>query len=192
MVRQQSANDFSSPIYIGPFLLGMVKLCYHIIGSLIMVENKHRLINLPEPIIIAANHNSSFETSLLAHFLMQYRNGKKVSFLTDWMYQHAPINDWLMNQLDPIFVYNKPSTISFINRFRKSSDPKYACNKCIRYLQNNLSIVILPEGTRNRNPNRLKVGRRGIGEIILQTSISVLPSGTNFPVRIEHGKIPKF
>lgn len=161
-------------------------------APLIKVENEETIPPANQPVIFAFNHNSSFETLLITIYLIYKREGEKVNFVVDWMYGYIPIIGWFVRQIDPIFVYNKRARFGFLNRIKHQDEQKNVYQECFRRLKQNHSIGIFPEGTRNRNPNELKKGQRGIGKIALKTGASVLPIGIDFPKRIKHGKIPKF
>ncbi|MBN2011565.1 1-acyl-sn-glycerol-3-phosphate acyltransferase [candidate division KSB1 bacterium] len=192
MTSHHQSRTTSPHAYLPPIIRHAVDWYYHCLHPYIHVENEYQLNTLPEPVIFAANHNTSFETVILALYLLHRRDGKKVSFLVDWMYQYLPIVGWLMKHIDAIYGYNKPSTISFINRFRKSPETQKVTLVCIRYLRDRRNVVIFPEGTRNTHPYQLKRGRKGIGDIVLQTGVPVIPIGIDFPSRMMRGKIPRF
>lgn len=163
-------------------------------GRLIRVENPENIELLKtakDPIIFAFNHNCSYEALLVPTYLIYLRQGKKISFLIDWMYGRLPLLGWLFKQIDPIYVYNKPSRFKFLDRGRPVKKQS-VYPECIKYLDLNKSIGIFPEGTRNRNPYELKRGKNGIGQIVLESSAPVLPIGIDFPARIKKNKIPKF
>ena len=161
-------------------------------APLIKIENEAAIPEPAEPVIFAFNHNSSFETMFILLYLVFKRQGKKVHFIADWMYGYIPIIGWLIRQTDPIFVFNKRARFGFLNRIKYKIEQKNVYLECFQKLKQHQSIGIFPEGTRNRNPNELKIGQRGIGKIALKTGASVLPIGVDFPKRIKNGKIPKF
>lgn len=161
-------------------------------GYLIETENEDVLENLSEPVIFAANHNNEYETFLLAAYLLIHRKGKRVGFLIDWMYRYIPVFGWMLNKADPVYVYNKPARISWLNRFRKDPVKNNVICQCISRIRQNQSLAIFPEGTRNPDPLHLKRGRKGIAEIALITGVPVLPIGIDFPKRITKGEIPRF
>lgn len=147
----------------------------------IKVEYNCSVLSSPDPIIFAANHNNYFETVLLALLLLSERQGRKVSFISDWMFQYLPITGFLLNISDPIYVYNKRARILLLNRLQK--DPvKYSVLKtCARKLETGVSIGIYPKGTRSQDPLYLKPGKRGIGKLVLETQVPVIPIGIDFP-----------
>ncbi|MBN2093007.1 1-acyl-sn-glycerol-3-phosphate acyltransferase [candidate division KSB1 bacterium] len=158
----------------------------------ITIENEEAIPPASDPVIFAFNHNSSFETMFILLYLVFKRKGKKVHFIADWMYGYIPIIGWLIRQTDPIFVFNKQARFGFLNRIKYRIEQKNVYLECFQKLKQNQSIGIFPEGTRNRNPDALKKGQRGIGKIVLKSGVSVLPIGVDFPKRIKYGKIPKF
>jgi len=59
-------------------------------------------------------------------------------------------------------------------------------------LHNQQSLGIFPEGTRNKNPRRLKRGRKGVGEIALRSGVPVLPMGIAFSRSNHNAYVPFF
>ncbi len=173
------------------------------LGHLITVEDSYsgqsqpkgsvsEAITGPEPRIFAFNHNCSFESVLVPAYLIQWRGGRKISFISDWMYQHIPLLGWVFHQIDPIYVYHKPARLKFLNQFRPGKGEKPAYQKCVERLQQGTSIGIFPEGTRNSDPINLLKGQKGIGYMVLNSDVPVVPVGIDFPLRRNRGKIPKF
>lgn len=161
-------------------------------GHLIHVVHEERLFLVNEPAIFVFNHSRAFETFMIALYLVFRRQGKMVSFVIDWMYGVLPGLKWLFRQCNPVYVYNKPSKLFWMNRSRKEFQkiPVYA--QCIARLNTGQSLAIFPEGTRNRHPHHLKRGRKGVAHIALETGFPVIPIGIDFPRRIKTGKLPKF
>lgn len=170
----------------------IVRLLFFLFAFLIKVEREDRIPPASYPMIYAFNHNSSYETILVLLFLLLKHQGKRIHFVVDWMYGYIPIVGWLVRQTEPIFVYRKPARLRFLNQIKLKIEQKNVYLQCFQKLQQDQSIGIFPEGTRNRNPEALKMGQRGIGKLALKTGISVFPIGIDFPKRIKYGKIPKF
>jgi 1-acyl-sn-glycerol-3-phosphate acyltransferase len=120
---------------------------------------------------------------------MYVRNGRPAGFLIDWMYGSLPLVGWLTRVAEPIYVYNKPARIPFLNRYRKEGRNAY--QECVSRLNKGASIAIFPEGTRNPNPHELRRARKGIGGIVLETDVPVFPIGIDFPMRMQGSRIPK-
>ncbi len=170
----------------------LIKLLMICLGHLIHVVHEERLFFTPEPVIFVSNHNTSYETFMLALYLVYRRQGKMVSFVIDWMYGVIPGLSWLFRQCNPIYVYNKPSKLFWMNRKRKVFQQAPVYEQCIARLNAGRSIAIFPEGTRNRHPVNLKRGRKGVAQIALETGIPVVPIGIDFPQKMKKGEIPKF
>ncbi len=166
-------------------------------GKLVQIEGLDRELISKNPIIFALNHNCSYETILVPAYLIALRSGGKISFVIDWMFGHFPLLSWIFKQIDPIYVFNKKSNFSFLNHFRSghqrgAAHSSHVYHQCIQRLNKGGSIGIFPEGTRNRNPQTLLKGKKGIGYIALRSQASVIPVGIDFPCRIKKNRIPKF
>jgi 1-acyl-sn-glycerol-3-phosphate acyltransferase len=146
----------------------------------IRVENQAHLKDLKSPVLFAFNHNRSMETILVAALLMFAREGRPVSFVIDWMYGKIPPLGWLFNRIDPVYVYNKPARFRWLNKRKPARKSSSVYDECIRKLESGRDIGIFPEGTRNRDPRRLKRGRSGIGKIIAETDCPVVPIGIEY------------
>lgn len=169
-------------------------LCF---GHLLTVENHNckeagkEAITGPDPKIFAFNHNCYFESILVPSFLIWQRQGRMINFISDWMYQYFPVVGWILKQINPIYSYHKPARLKFLNRYRPKNSPRTVYQECIERLKQHNSIGIFPEGTRNFNPVDLLKGQKGIGYIVLNTSVPVVPGGIDFLLRRNRGKIPK-
>lgn len=169
-----------------------VKLLMLAFGHLITVENPEELNSLPEPLIFAFNHNNSFEAILVPCYLIYLRSGKKISFIIDWMFGRIPLIGFIFKQIDPVYVYNKPSTIHFLNRSRRKDRIGTITQQCLDRLNNGKSLGIFPEGTRNNHSGKLLRGKSGIGEIAIKSEIPVVPIGIYFTKLNREGNIPEF
>jgi len=172
---------------INKIIAKLFVLCFR---KIILIEHKENLIQAPCPIIFAYNHNNYYETIFLCSYLVdQWRQGK-ISFVVDWMYGRLPFLSWLMQGLDPVYVYTKRARWEFLNRWQKPAQGDIL-TECLQRLRQGRSLGIFPEGTRNRHPFQLKRGRRGVGEIALHSQTPVMPVGIDFPCR-GRGHIPGF
>ncbi|MBN1153632.1 1-acyl-sn-glycerol-3-phosphate acyltransferase [candidate division KSB1 bacterium] len=149
-------------------------------------------MNSDDKVIFAFNHNSSYETVLVAACLHYLRNGRKVAFLVDWMYGYAPVFGWIVRKTEPIFVFTKPATFSFMKRRKKKLTIQNVLDASKGKIEENQAIAIFPEGTRNKHPYKLKRARHGLVKLVLEADVPVIPLGIDFPSRIKKGKIPKF
>jgi 1-acyl-sn-glycerol-3-phosphate acyltransferase len=162
------------------------------LGSLVTVENAARLEAVNDPVIFALNHNCSFEAILAPCVLIYQRRGRLISFVSDWMYGRLPGIAWIYKQIDPVYVYNKPSTIGFLNKYRDRNRHGKVLPECLARLESGRSIGLFPEGTRNADPGRLLRAKKGLGYLALESGRPVIPVGIDFPARLQKGKIPAF
>ncbi|WP_292002419.1 lysophospholipid acyltransferase family protein [Chlorobium sp.] len=142
------------------------------------------------PAIYVFNHNNSIESLLVPVYLMFCLGGKRVSFVIDWMFGKIPVLGWLMEMIDPLYVYHKRSTIPLIESRRPVQPAADTIERCCAKLDEGGSIGIFPEGRRNRDPERLARAKPGVGHIILRSGVPVVPVGIDFPLRQRKGKIP--
>jgi 1-acyl-sn-glycerol-3-phosphate acyltransferase len=196
MIHQMISDKFKILSEPQPFLtlgqrwfLKSFLLCF---SHLVQTENFDKHVITSDPLIFAFNHNCSYETLLVPTYLTALRQGRKIGFIIDWMFGRLPGLSWVFQQTDPIYVYNKKSSLEFLNRLRPLNKSTTIYTECLKRLENGHSIGIFPEGSRNRNSESLLKGRKGIGYIALHSQTPVLPIGIDFPSRIKKGRIPKF
>lgn len=177
-----------------PHLTGVRRLLLRTVmtffGPLVSVEGGDRLARAPEPVIVALNHNSSFESIVVPMALIWLRRGRMLHFLIDWMYLRWPVIGWLMRLSDPVPVYGKPMRWRLGERYRRSQLRRPALDACLERLAAGDSLGIFPEGTRNRRLDTLLRGRPGLGEIVLRSTAPVLPVGIRFPAAERLGRPP--
>jgi len=124
--------------------------------------------------------------------LLSRRTGRKLAFLIDWMFGRLPVFSWFTKRIDPIFTYRKPPRFAYLNKYQQKADGQAVCQACLDRLHNQQSLGIFPEGTRNKNPRRLKRGRKGVGEIALRSGVPVLPMGIAFSRSNHNAYVPFF
>ncbi len=161
-------------------------------GYFIKTENDFNFKTAPDPIIFVFNHNNFMETLLVGSYILAQRQGKKLAFISDWMFGRLPLISWLLRRVDPIYTYRKKARFSSLNKHRQAADGQAVAQACLERLKNGQSLGIFPEGARNPDPYRLKRGRKGVGEIALRSGTPVLPVGIDFSERIRRGRIPRF
>lgn len=156
---------------------------------LIKVKNSENLTTSKQR-IFAFNHNSSYETIMVYIALSMKTKFNKIRFIIDWMFAHIPVLGPIIRLSEPILVFNKKARIKRLNRKKILYQNPYI--RAIQTLEENASIGLYPEGTRNRKPDELIKARRGIGKIAIESKKCVLPVGLDFPKRRKKGKIPVF
>ncbi|NTW51019.1 MAG: 1-acyl-sn-glycerol-3-phosphate acyltransferase [Chlorobiaceae bacterium] len=142
------------------------------------------------PCIYAFNHNNVFESLFVPVLLIYLLGGRKVSFVIDWMFGRLPLIGWLLNQVEPVYVYHKRSILPFIERSRPKERFLSSMDRCIDKLASGTSIGIFPEGTRNGDPCQLLKAKAGIGYIALISGAQVLPVGIEFTTSSRRKRVP--
>jgi 1-acyl-sn-glycerol-3-phosphate acyltransferase len=184
-------EDFFKPIPLlsrgRAFLLRVLMLPNFLLITACGLEN---LSMKESPRIYAFNHNNSLEALMVPVFLIYHLGGRTISFVIDWMYGKIPVLGQLMNMIDPVYVYNKRSTLPWIEASRPAMPIADTVERCAQKLRAGQCIGIFPEGKRNKDPETLVRGKPGIGHIALQTGAAVVPIGIDFNCRSAKRKIP--
>jgi 1-acyl-sn-glycerol-3-phosphate acyltransferase len=160
-------------------------------GRLVEVEDAERIARAPEPAIFALNHNNAFESVVVPATLIHLRGGRRVGFLTDWMYLCLPGLGWLMRQSEAIPVYGKPARWRLGEGYRLERRREPVVEACLERLAAGRSLGVFPEGTRNPDPARLLRPRSGLGEIVLRSAAPVVPVGIHYPAAGRLGRAPR-
>ena len=130
------------------------------------------------PFIFACNHNNSIESLFVPAFLIYHSGGRKISFVIDWMFGKIPLLGFLMDIVEPVYVYHKRSPLKFLEWRRPKQQPSAdTVSLCCDKLSAGKRIGIFPEGKRNRNPHTLMQAKPGVGHIALRSGVPVIPVG---------------
>ncbi|RPJ07202.1 MAG: 1-acyl-sn-glycerol-3-phosphate acyltransferase [Spirochaetaceae bacterium] len=169
------------------------RLCNRLVilgtGALVRIESTSPASVLPKRVLFAANHSSAADGFLIPCFLMSW-SGHVISFFIHWMYKYIPFVGWIMGLIDPVWVYNRGTKFKWIAVYKKTERDN-PVEEAMKKMERGNSIGIFPEGTRNKDPEKLLRGRLGTGELVLATGVEVVPVGIDFPARIKNGKIPR-
>jgi 1-acyl-sn-glycerol-3-phosphate acyltransferase len=171
------------------FTRWVIRFILFTFGGLIRIEHCERLTDSPWPLIIALNHNNYSETFIVPCALSFLRGGQNISFLVHWMFRLIPILNWVLKQNKSIWVYNRRLRWGWLNRF-KPFKRKDIFQESLQRLKQDTSLGIFPEGGRNNDPFTLNRGRMGIGRIVLEAEVAVLPVGIDYLARTKRKKIP--
>ena len=123
--------------------------------------------------------------------LIWLREGRPLHFLVDWMFLHLPLLGWVLRQCEPIPVYSKPAKRRWREEHRLERLKTPILDACLERLAAGGSLGIFPEGTRNQDPRRLLRARGGVGELVLRTSVPVVPIGIHYPAAERLGRPPR-
>jgi 1-acyl-sn-glycerol-3-phosphate acyltransferase len=134
-----------------------------------------------DPFILAFNHSSRGEALLVPALLTLYRHGRLIHFLADWNFRLIPGIGLIYRRAEAITVTRKPARPRLLNLLK----PLYthdtsALERAREHLAAGRSVGVFPEGTVNRDPQRLLRGDRGAARLSLQTGVPVVPAGIRF------------
>jgi 1-acyl-sn-glycerol-3-phosphate acyltransferase len=145
------------------------------------IAHWERVLPGRDPFILVANHGSHRETVYLTAALMLARGGRPVHFLADWNFLLIPGVGYLYAGTGAIAVTRKDARPRVLNRLKPLfSGATPALEQARARLQAGDSVGVFPEGTVNRDPDRLLRGRFGAARLSLETGVPVLPVGIRF------------
>jgi 1-acyl-sn-glycerol-3-phosphate acyltransferase len=137
-----------------------------------------------DPFLLVSNHSSRRETLYLTAVLLLARRGCPVRFLADWNFRLIPGVGLLYDRSGAITLTGKPARPRFLNRLKPWFEPAMPpFEEARKHLKRGGSIGIFPEGTVNRDGNRLLRGRRGAARLSLEAGVPVVPMGIRFARR---------
>ncbi|NJN64388.1 MAG: 1-acyl-sn-glycerol-3-phosphate acyltransferase [Acidobacteria bacterium] len=135
-----------------------------------------------DPFVLALNHNQRPEAVILPTLMIYHRHGKLIHFISDWNFQMIPGIGVIFRSGGVITLTHKPARPRFLNAFRKFYESgKPGLQRAIDLIREGRSIGVFPEGTVNRDPERLLHGHYGAARISLATGAPVIPAGIRFP-----------
>ena len=143
------------------------------------LENLQRA---PQPFIVAVNHSIKREALLVPALLVVHRGGRWIRFLADWNFLMIPVVGWVMHRSGVIVITRKSAKPGFLNRFKPYfEEPTTPAERVKARLAAGECVGVFPEGTVNRDPRRLLVGRVGMSRLSLETGVPIMPVGIRFP-----------
>jgi 1-acyl-sn-glycerol-3-phosphate acyltransferase len=160
--------------------------------SLVAVEGIERIAPAQDPFILVLNHNTKLEALLLPAFFLHARQGKALHFIADWNFKLVPGVAGIYRAGDVITLDRKPARPRWLNVFRPlltERTPAFA--RAAERLAAGASVGLFPEGTVNRDPNRLLRGFHGAAQLSLTTGVPIVPAGIRFPQHRAAERIPE-
>lgn len=157
---------------------------------IVAVEGSERLATAPDPFILIANHSQRPEAVLMPVLAVVLRGGKRVRFLSDWMFQLMPVVGIVLRRSRVITLTHKPARPRILNLLRPLwHDPVPALVRARKALEAGDTIGVFPEGTVNRDPHKLLRGNPGAAKLSLETARPVVIVGIRFPSHAGDGPI---
>src|SRR5262245_6300827 len=144
-----------------------------------------------DPFILAINHGTRRESLVVPALLLLRRGGRPLHFLADWNFRLIPGVDLLYSRAQVVTVLGKsakPRVLNFLRPLYRHALRPF--EQARAHLIAGHSIGIFPEGTGNRDPDRLLRGRRGAARLSLETGAPVVPMGIRFPTVARGQPIP--
>jgi 1-acyl-sn-glycerol-3-phosphate acyltransferase len=153
-------------------------LGYFVLPSFETIRGLEHVRPEADPFVLALNHSTRLEAVALPALLVYHRGGRRVHFLADWNFQMIPGIGLLYRRSGAIVVTRKPARPRFLNVLK----PLYAHRepshtRALAHLKAGRSIGVFPEGTVNRDPERLLRGRLGAARLSLEADVPVVPGG---------------
>lgn len=150
--------------------------------SILAVHGLEHIAPHRDPFILALNHGTRQEALLVPALLMLLRHGRRIHFLADWNFRMIPGVGLLYRRSGTITVTRKSARPRILNVLKPLfTDALPPMEQARRHLNSGRSVGIFPEGTVNRDPQRLLRGQRGASRLSLETGVAVVPAGIRFP-----------
>ena len=168
-----------------PLVRGLCRLSAPLIRKRVLyVEGIERLAEEHDPFILVANHNHRLEAVFLPAVTVMFRQGKMVHFMADWPMMLIPGVGSFYRDGHLIPVFSKNARPPMLNRVKNRLQKRYPFTpweRASELLQQGKSVGIYPEGTMNRDPDRLLRGRTSAARLALTHDVPVVPVGIRFP-----------
>ena len=150
--------------------------------QVLAVDGLHHVRAAHDPFILAVNHSTRTESLLVPALLILHRGGRLIHFFADWNFRLIPGIGLIYRRAQTITVTRKSAKPAFLNALKPFyTAPPCALERARQQLVNGHSVGIFPEGTVNRDPDRLLPGHRGAAYLSLATRTPVIPVGIRFP-----------
>lgn len=135
-----------------------------------------------DPFILVANHSNRLEALILPTLLFLLRGGRLIHFIADWNFMLVPGVGSLLRRGEVLASVRKNARPRFLNRLRaRYAHPLPPFERAAHKLADGRSVGVFPEGTANRDPQRLLRGRHGAARLSLQSGVPIVPVGIRFP-----------
>ncbi len=151
LFRQRKAAFFIVERLWSPALL-------FIVGAKIKSIDKHKVIDLKEPVIFASNHQSNFDIPAIINQTPQH-----LHFIAKQEIKKVPFLGQYVTAMGFIFVDRK-----------NKEKAKESLEKAANLIKSGRDVVIFPEGTRSKN-GKIQQFKRGAFIIAKEGKVNIVP-----------------
>lgn len=149
---------------------------------ILSVRNPGRLTPPNDPFILVMNHNQRPEALLVPVFADWLRRGRLVYFVADWQFLMVPMIGSFFRMGDTIIVGRKDARPKILNVMKRLLvDPTPVFAQMEERVRLGFPLALFPEGTMNRDPDRMRRGQPGAARLSIATGAPLLPAGIRFP-----------
>jgi 1-acyl-sn-glycerol-3-phosphate acyltransferase len=184
-LRPSDVNQWPLRELANPIDRALVRIaCLFALKRVSSIEGWEHVLPEQDPFLLVSNHSSRREAVFLPAVLMLARGGRPVRFLADWNFRLIPGVGYLYNRTGAVTLTGKDARPRVLNHLKPWFEPKTPPLQTARsHLAQGGSIGIFPEGTVNRDAERLLPGRRGAARLSLEMGVPVVPLGIRFAQR---------
>ena len=134
-----------------------------------------------DPFLLVSNHGQRPEAVLVPTRLIFERGGRQIRYVADWNFMMVPGVATLFRRNRVLVVSNKSARPRVLNRFKdRHRQPGSVLQRMESALRAGQSVGVFPEGTINRDPDRLLAGRPSVARMSLRTGVPVVPMGIRY------------
>ncbi len=158
--------------------------CLAALNQVVEIDGVENILPQRDPFLLVANHSSRREAVFLPALLLMARGGRIVRFLADWNFRLIPGVGYLYRRSGTITLTRKNARPRILNQLKPLFEPRTPpLEEAKRHLLSGGSVAIFPEGTVNRDADRLLRGRRAAARLSLEAQVPVVPVGIRFARR---------
>ena len=163
------------------------RLIYRTVSTLSLplirsVEGLENIDRAGDPFVLVLNHSQRLEAVVIPVRLIGERAGKRIRFVADWNFMMIPFVGLIYRKGGVLVVDSKsarPRVLNHLKRFYRQAGSVF--DRARRAIEQGDPVGIFPEGTVNRDPDRLLHGSPAAARLAIATGVPVVPAGISFP-----------
>lgn len=134
-----------------------------------------------DPFVVVCNHGQRLEALIVPTLLIFLRGGKRVHFMADWNFLLVPFVGLAFRRSQVIVVGRKSARPRWLNVLKARLVPRRPpLRQALDRLAAGSPVGVFPEGTVNRDPERLLRGETGAARIVLHAGVPIVPMGIRY------------